>query len=416
MALKDETPVIRNPWIPNPGRILKALPRPYRNMYFNKAITQQICKVHGPTMPDYNLYHSASINIKAPPRIPRGKYEAGIREKIESAFRMDDRRYIRNFILGQAVTFLGAVCIIFFGVRYSPNFSKAVLATLITLVIYTAYLYLENLIAILGGKYVVAWRVVLLTAGVWAGHEAIVSRKVYYAAQWWQLPLWTTVVVIASASACVALIGITSSYSSSSEMPSHLDAAILSGCLYIYHLVTTHKDHWGRLSYQQNISEVLEEMAGKIEKYLPKRIGQGRGNAAEIKTIATEIAEGIRTHRDDALREDGRKSLRDFSNYYAVVVYNGAWLDLPRAEVAKKGLPFAKSFRTIAVSILPAGVMLLLRSTDLIDSSYQAYGWFGAALWFVASIGSWIDPDLGSRLKVVQVFGGILSASKDPSD
>jgi hypothetical protein len=71
------------------------------------------------------------------------------------------------------------------------------------------------------------------------------------------------------------------------------------------------------------------------------------------------------------------------------------------------------SVRIIAASILPALVMILLRFSHLITPPYEVYGWLVAALWFVASIGSWIDPNLGDRLKIVSTFRGTFGGSED---
>ena len=134
------------------------------------------------------------------------------------------------------------------------------------------------------------------------------------------------------------------------------------------------------------------------------------------RAVANEAARAVRSHLDDVMRNDGRAALRQMINLYIAVIYRGAWLELPKEKQASRMDALLKLSRPLIASLIPVAVMLCLRLTKVVAGNYETYGWLFASLWFAVSIGTWIDPGLTERLKVMNGMIALFRGKDDLKD
>jgi hypothetical protein len=302
---KGVTPLIRNPWIPAPGSTFKVLPKFYRNLYTNRVIESQICKLHPPGVPDYNFYRAASINIKAPPRISRHQYETVLRQRIETMLLVDEQHNVWRYAIAHLAMIVSVCTIFVLDALYSPNLLKGSLAVLLSLIVYAISVPVNIFISQLaGGKIVAVWRTLLISSAIWAGALLRTHGASHFAGRlWWQLPLLSTLIALATAAVVMLIFQFWIICKSFAKRPGYLDVSLLAHCLFIYHRVTAHRELWGDLSFQETLNYKITRMAYRVEHYLPRRIRQNSSwSRAEAKDIAYGISEAIRARLADVLR------------------------------------------------------------------------------------------------------------------
>jgi hypothetical protein len=414
-AFERSMPFVRNAWVPKPGPALRRLPRLFSMYYFKKILSLQTCPCAPGTGGNVNRFHRSAINVTAPPGVRRSEYEAGLRARVEKALDYQGAGDIVRFMLATPVgltVFALLVALILLAARSTSDF-------VIILLIAVAS---AGVISFLGTSFLDLIRntsvnifvdVMVIAAGAWAARNWVNPadyKNITHLAKW-QIGV-SAALVMCGASVLIGLIAAILEIRWTLRYYSrNLDGVVILNCLAIYHSVTVHKSNWGERDQQKEIADELLIIADRIQHYLPRWLKESTGKRrGEVRSLAYQIAEPVRIHTDDLLKSDGRKSLIEFVNLYVSRIYQGEWFELPRVEREREQearLRIAHFLRPLSASLIPAALMLFFHVSHVLAAGYETYGWLFAALWFAASIGAWIDPDLGERLKVLNIVTGL---------
>ena len=361
-----------------------------------------------------NRYHRSAINISAPRTIRRSEYEAGIRSKTEEALKFHGKREVAEIALAIPDGLFAGVLLITLTLLVARSTTSAIEIAFTVLAFSGAVTFMTSMLYDLVPR---TWLNVFITAlavasGAWAAQFWINSNSYSHIPDW---PLWKiagsiTLIVYGAASLIALISSILYVRWNVLRRSQNLDGEMLLELLAIYHLITVHRSDWGKSSQQAEISTDLSIMATCVQRYLPQRLGAVSGmRRRELRSLAFQIAAQIRNYTKDLFKSDGRKDLIEFTNLYTGAIYQGAWLELPRAESEGNRLHIAHFVRPLAASLVPAVLVIILHIGHLLPSRYEPYGWLFAALWFAASVGAWIDPDLGERLKVLNIMASFFT-------
>jgi hypothetical protein len=373
------------------------------------------------------MFHHAVINIRAPRGVSRKEFETALRQKVELhlatvATNYAETAIFRAFMGMTVVIVMLLLCLSQFG----PN-SQALLVFSAAVVFCAAAGFLVSLLRELIDRSKPrpalqnALFVALIAGTSWALSlpevRAIWNEE---GSAWFLLAGVVALAGLLYSAAANLIVAVATISSSTRRAIENLDALVVESMLRIYHTVSAHKGSWGSPDIDDYIVRQIRQASLAIETTLmrrlprhglPKEASSRRGRRALGAAIAQELA----SHEADLVRDGGRRELLDMTNRYVPVLYSGAWLDLPRREVvvANEGLVWV---RRAVSSLLPFAVIAVLRTTNVISAPDDKYAWLLATLWFVVSVGSWLDPNFADRLKTLEALKGIVKLNSSGSD
>lgn len=406
---------VRNAWMPKPPRWIQWL-LASRLMFVNRVLGVQGCE-------NINKFHHAVVNVSTPRGVRRAQFEADMRRKVETYLRRNAVDFISNWLVGiiDLVVVVGGV--IAAAASVTVSLSSAVIGAALSVLIIPLIATSVNFLSTVFRRTVFYFSLVtvlFISVGSWAAVQ-IFSGSTFASARndgVWRMALLFSLFGLG----LVGVIGLLVSISTSRSQRRYyvrggLDNYVLSSLLNVYHFITVHRRDWGQPGFQQGVGHELSVIANLMETYLPGRLaGIGVSGRRERKVFATESGQAIRLHMKDLLRNDGRDRLRQMVNSYVSLIYRGAWLEVPREVVAARAHGLMAVIRPLGASILPAVVMLCLREAKVVAGNYETYGWLFASLWFVVSIGTWIDPGLAERLKVMNTMISLFKGQDETSE
>jgi hypothetical protein len=420
---------VRNAWVPEPARWIQRL-RSTRLVFVNRVLGLQTCmglplsfngkrRVNEDVVAgreNYNKFHRSMTNISTPRGMRRTEFEADIHQGVESYLSRNASIYAVDIPVGIVLICLTVGSIISAAANVNASLWLVATAAIIsTVTVFAIGFATEFLIA------TVKWRMLrpFLTAtyisvASWAGIQIFAGGTASGVKNGtlWQTTLLFLLFGLGTRTA-ISLLGasIITSAQRLFYVRGGLDNYLLAFLLDLYHFITVHKEDWGQATFQGSVNQELSAIAALVETYLPGRLAVAQGrNQRKRRTIAKEIGQAIRSHADDVMRNDGRARLRQLVNSYLPFILRGAWLELPREACTSRLDALLKRAKPLTASLIPAAVMFCLRETNVVAGNYETYGWLFASLWFAVSIGTWIDPGLAERLKLmnsmISIFKG----------
>jgi hypothetical protein len=414
-SLEHKTINVANEWIPEPGRLFKALPKSALYWYLNEIRNWEYCSIMRQGQ-NINKYQHSTANIAAPPGINRTEYEAALRQRVESCFR---KSAIQQVFQVMYASFL-CCCIIASIVTITftsnqPVARSTVITITATLIVFTWIFLLGKVVArYFNFRILILFLTCEISVSVWASNTLLSSAISMDIWPEWKVAIITaaaTLGLVAFVNLAYAILTIRHSLNFYAK---HLDDLVIMYCLNIYHIVTVHRHQWGTASNQEDLTEPLMNIVSVIRYYLPRRLGVNRASGYgrdDLKKLAFQVSETAREHVKDLLKVEGRKAILTFTNNYVATLSQGAWLDLPRSnEPLPQRRRIGDFARPLVASLLPILIMAYLSTYNAINSQFKVYGWLFVALWFTASIAAWIDPGLGERLRVLNVFSSFFGS------
>ena len=403
---------VRNAWVPDPPRWVNWLDF-IRHIYINRVLSIQACagyplslggkrRVAGVVAKEnFNKFQRSISNISAPRGMRRAVFEAEMQRRIEGYLRQNGAAFASRqpggvvllfFVIGSIAA--AAACVA------APLLTAATAAIISFIIVIAAQIIVQFPRARnqrISSSFIVA---LYISAGSWAGVQIFAGGE--------SSPLWRVILLFllfglgAAAAAKLIVASVTTAVQRLFYVRGGLDNYILAFFLDLFHYITDHREDWGTLAFQRDVNSELSLIADLVEAYLPGRLSATeRRSRRERRGISNGIARAIRSHSDDVMRQNGRNKLRQMINSYITLIYRGAWLELPREQYATRLETVLKVARPLTASLIPVAVMLCLRLAKVVTGDFETYGWLFASLWFAVSLGTWIDPGLAERLKVM---------------
>ena len=394
-----------NAWIPEPPFWIEKLG--FSALYAKKALAFQQCEVQ-------NKFKHGLARISVPRGTRKAEFESGMRMHAEVSIRETAAVFVKFIVIKWVEILLmlaGVTTICFFlNASVSNLIAAGALSLLALLVIDTILNLISNVSP--SAIYVIFRTALTICVGSWAGAELCSGRT--FNGNPWVIGSLLALVGLGIGSATAVLTGVIWSlrwrhfFSNGA-----LDDSLLTHLMNISHHINAHKETWGNPEFQQSVGTSISAIASQIERHLPGRLAIiGVTNREERKFLAVGAGKGVRLHLASLLRSDGQRGLRAMVNSYSTLIYRGAWLELPQAPV-EHSASLTKIVKPLVASVLPAAVMVCLRETAIVSGNNETYGWLFSSLWFVISVGTWIDPSLAERLKLMGVMMSIFKRGED---
>jgi hypothetical protein len=334
---------------------------------------------------------------------------------VEKCLKFYAMREVADFALQNIAGLIAAAVFVELVLQIPLSTSKMLEVSLLALALTGVVSFLISILSDLFKKMFLSifLTVLAIASGAWGIHIWVIADRRNEFSKWplWQISASITLAIIGVVYMLTLIIVILQVRQNLLFNSRNLDGIVIEHLLVIYHCITVHKSDWGEQSQQEQISDSFSKMANNVQRYLPRRLATSLGaGRREYRSLAYQIAEEIRTQASNLFKSEGRKNLIEFTNQYIVAVYQAEWLELPRAEPKVSSLRRTHFLRPLFSSLVPAVVMVALHAGHFLTPNYEPYGWFFAALWFAASVGAWIDPELGERLKVLNVLAGFFTS------